>query len=164
MTARVNDELVDIVDDADRVIRTVPRRTMRRDNLQHRVVFIVVWSSTGAVLVHRRSDSKDVWPGFWDLAVGGVVAAGEWYDTAARRELNEELGIDADPVELGTGRYEDADVRLVGRVYRVVHDGPFTFADGEVVEGRFVSRDELPAMVERQRFVPDSVALVMPHL
>ena len=46
----------------------------------------------------------------------------------------------------------------------VVHDGPFTFADGEVVEGRFVSRDELPAMVERQRFVPDSVALVMPHL
>ena len=31
----------------------------------------------GRLLVHRRSDDKDLWPGRWDLAVGGVVAAGE---------------------------------------------------------------------------------------
>ena len=43
-------------------------------------------SSAGQLLVHRRSDAKDLWPGRWDVGVGGVVGAGEaWADAAAPR-------------------------------------------------------------------------------
>ncbi len=93
-------ELVDVVDDDDRVTATVTRAQMRAENLQHRSVGIAVLGTDGRLLVHRRADDKDVWPGRWDLAAGGVVAAGEEYAAAAVRELREEVGIDAGP---GTG-------------------------------------------------------------
>jgi isopentenyldiphosphate isomerase len=155
------DEPVDIVDEHDRVIATVPRRRMRAERLRHRAVFVVVTSTTGGVLVHRRSDAKDLWPGRWDLAVGGVVAAGESYDDAARRELGEEVGVIDVPLQpLSRGRFYDADVDLVARCYRVVADGPFRFVDGEVVEARWVDRAGLAAMLATTSFVPDSVALL----
>jgi 8-oxo-dGTP pyrophosphatase MutT (NUDIX family) len=161
---RAGDELVDIVDDDDRVVDTVPRRRMRAERLRHRAVFVVVASSAGQVLVQRRSDAKDLWPGWWDIGAGGVVAAGEDYDVAARRELFEELGIDAVPVALGGGRhaatYADTDVQLVARCYRVVHDGPVAFVDGEVAEARWVDRAAFEALAAHEPFVPDSVALL----
>jgi len=82
-------ELVDIVDDDDRVVATVTRAQMRAGRLQHRAVSIAVMSSDRRLLVHRRSDDKDLWPSMWDMAAGGVVAAGESYDAAAHRELAE---------------------------------------------------------------------------
>src|SRR4051794_16615855 len=94
---RAGDELVDVVDEGDRVIGTVPRRQMRAERLRHRAVFVAVFSSAGQVLVQRRSEAKDLWPGWWDIGAGGVVGSGEGFDAAARRELREELGIDAVP-------------------------------------------------------------------
>jgi 8-oxo-dGTP pyrophosphatase MutT (NUDIX family) len=138
---------------------------MRRENLRHRAVFVLVQSRDGRVLVHRRSDTKDVWPGWWDLAVGGVVGAGEAWDAAARREVAEELGVEgADLEPLASGAFEDGHVRLVGRVYRLVHDGPFRFVDGEVVEACFVSPGALRRLVTAEPFLPDSLALVLPHV
>ena len=158
-------ELVDIVDDNDRVIATVTRREMRAERLQHRAVFIVVMSSDGRLLVHRRSDDKDVWPGWWDIAVGGVVAAGETYDDAAVRELAEEVGVTGlVPHALGGGRYVDDTVALLGKCYRVDHNGPFQFDDGEVVEARWVSAGELAAMRIEHSFLPDSLELLLPLL
>jgi len=160
-------EAVDVVDEDDRILGTVPRSVMRTENLRHRATFIVVRSSCGEVLVHRRAEHKDVWPGRWDLAVGGVVRSGESWADATRRELAEEVGIEGDAVEIGRGRYRDDDVDLVARIHRIVDDGPFRFADGEVVEACFVSVDELGRRLHHERavpeaWVPDSVALVWP--
>lgn len=157
------DEPVDVIDERGRVIASVPRARMRAERLRHRAVFVVVTSSDGRLLVHRRSDDKDLWPGRWDLAVGGVVGAGEDVDVAARRELAEEIGVDAEPEPIGgDAAYADADVDLLARRYRVVHDGPFTFADGEVVEARLVDRAELDQLLRTESFVPDSLALLDP--
>lgn len=160
-------ELVDIVDEHDDVVAVVPRRRMRAERLRHRAVFIMVTTSDGRLLVHRRSEAKDLWPGWWDVAVGGVVAAGEHYDEAARRELAEEVGID-DPalpmMPIGSGAYADADVALIGRCYAVTWDGPLHFADGEVAEARFVHRAEFEWLRGEHRFLPDSLALLGGHI
>jgi len=161
----VVEELVDIVDDDDRVIATVTRREMRAERLLHRSVGIAVMSPDGRLLVHRRSDEKDLWPGRWDIAAGGVVMAGETYEQAARRELAEELSIvDGELQYLGAGRYVDDDVAEICRCYRLVHDGTFTFDDGEITEARWVTFAELDAMRSTHRFLPDSVALLLPLL
>ena len=161
-------ERVDLVDDDDRVLGVVSRAEMRAGRLLHRCVFVAVVHPDGRLLVHRRSEHKDVWPGWFDIAVGGVVASGEDYDTAARREVAEEVGLaDAAPVAIddGTPRlYRDDMVALLGRCYRVVHPGPFTFADGEVVEARWVDRVELADLLATERFLPDSLALLLPLL
>ena len=158
-------ELVDVVDDDDRVIATVTRGEMRARRLQHRAVSIAVIGSDGRLLVHRRAETKDVWPGMWDLAAGGVVAAGEGYEDAARREVAEELGIEVDEMtSLGEGRFADDAVTLIGHGYRYVHDGPFTFTDGEIAEVRWVDRAALDRLMAVERFVPDNVALLLPLL
>ncbi|MFZ4809880.1 MAG: NUDIX hydrolase [Ilumatobacteraceae bacterium] len=154
------DELVDVVDESDVIIATVTRREMRKTRLRHRAVFIAVTHPDGRILVHRRSDTKDLWPGWWDMAVGGVVAAGETYDDAARRELAEEIGVTGVvPEPVGGGRYDDDQVHLVGRCYRVTHAGPFSFNDGEVVETTWMTIEELRDAIARRPFLPDSVAL-----
>lgn len=165
MAASSAEEPVEVVDEQGRVVEVVTRRWMRAANLRHRAVFVAVLSSDGRLLVHRRSDAKDVWPGWWDVAVGGVVGAGETDDDAAVRELSEEMGITGvHPELLGAGRYEDESVRVMGRCYRVVHDGPYTFADGEVVEACLVDRAQLHEMLAGTDFLPDSVALLSPLL
>ena len=142
------DELVDVVDEHDRVVRVVTRGEMRSDRLRHRTVFIVVVNSSGDVLVHRRADHKDVWPGRWDLAAGGVLASGEGYDKGAGRELAEELDIVEVALErLGSGTYEDHDVAEIATVYRARWDGPVHFADVEVAEARWMTREELQRSV-----------------
>ena len=158
-------ERVDIVDDDDRVIATVSRAEMRARNLQHRAVSIAVLGSDGRLLVHRRAATKDVWAGMWDLAAGGVVAAGESYEKAAKRELAEELGITADQWELlGGGSFSDDTVAMIGRGFLVVHDGPFQFTDGEIEEVRWVDRPELETLLATESFVPDNMALLLPLL
>jgi 8-oxo-dGTP pyrophosphatase MutT (NUDIX family) len=159
------DELVDVVDVVDRVLGTVTRREMRAGRLRHRAVSVVVLHPDGRVLVHQRSRDKDLWPGWWDLAVGGVVGAGESYAEAARRELAEEVGVvDSVPELIGVGAYEDADVALIGRCYRAVTEGPFRFADGEVVAAEWALVADLTRLVGERPFVPDSRQMVLPLL
>lgn len=157
------DELVDVVDENDQVVGVVSRAEMRAGRLRHRTAFVLVVSSDGWVLVHRRSDAKDVWPGRWDLAAGGVLASGESYEDGAVRELAEELGITGVPLlALGHGRFESDEVAEVAAIYQVTWDGPVEFSDGEVAEARWVTPEELVAMVAQELFVPDSVDLVLP--
>ncbi len=164
MDGSPGDELVDVVDELDVVIATVTRREMRRDRLRHRAVAIAVLGSDGRLLVHRRADTKDVWPGLWDLAAGGVVAAGESYEDAAHRELSEELGVDGELEPLGRGAFEDDQVALVGCGFVCRHDGPFSFTDGEITEVRWVDASALGRLMATERFVPDNVTLLLPLL
>ncbi len=160
------DEPVEVVDPDGTVLRVVPRRVMRAERLMHRAVFVAVQHPDGRLLAHRRSEAKDIWPGWWDVAVGGVVAVGEAWDEAAVRELAEEVGVTGvAPEPLGGGTYVDDEVAILGRCYRVVHPGPFTFADGEVVEAEWVHLHQLapPADPDR-RYLPDSLALLLPLL
>jgi isopentenyldiphosphate isomerase len=160
-------ELVDVVDEHDAVIATVPRSVMRCDRLLHRAVYVIVFDPQGRLLIHRRSDRKDIWPGWWDIAIGGVVSAGESWEQAVRREVAEEIGIeiataagDAHPEPIGGGRYDDDHLSVLGRCYRIVIGGPVTFADGEIVEAEWVAPGALRDLLGERRFLPDSLALL----
>lgn len=147
------------------VLGMVSRAEMRARNLCHRAVFVAVQSEDGCLLVHRRSKSKDLWPDWWDITVGGVVVGDETYEVAALRELNEEIGIGGVLLEyLCDGNYRDSSVNLIGRCYRLRSNGPFICRDGEVEETRFVTPPQFVQMISRFQFVPDSMALVLPYL
>jgi isopentenyldiphosphate isomerase len=159
------EELVDVVDAEDRVLRQVSRAEMRRANLLHRAVYILVRNSGGELFVHQRTTTKDVYPGYWDVTVGGVVAAGEDYDTAARRELAEEIGAACDAIEpLFAVRYEDASTQLVGKAYLAWWDGPITLQATEVAHGSFVALDEAERITRAARCCPDGVVVLRRYL
>lgn len=159
-----DDDLIDVVDVDDTVIRQVTRAEMRRDGLRHRAVYVVVRTTGDGVVVHRRADWKDVYPGRWDLCFGGVLDAGEDWARAAARELAEEAGIEARMREVWRGTAEDDHAAVVGRVYETVHDGPYRCDDGEVVEVRVIPRGEVVAFLSDHDHCPDSAQLALPWL
>jgi isopentenyldiphosphate isomerase len=159
------EELVEEVDSLGTVLRLVTRRQMRAEALWHRAVFIAVRSSTGQLLIHRRAMTKDVWPGWWDVAVGGVVSPGESWEQAAERELAEELGVSGVALRpLGTGAYRDDEVKLVAACFEAITDGPFAFSDGEILETQWVALKDLLGQMSQNSFLPDSIALVLPRI
>lgn len=158
------EELVDVLDETGVVVSTVPRSVMRAENLLHRSVFIVVRNDVDELLVHRRAEWKDVWPGAWDIAVGGVVATGEAWELAAARELAEELGITGELQYLGEGRYADDSVSELARIYSVRSEGPFRLADEEITDVSWLPMADLRAWVSEHEVCPDSLALVLPRL
>src|SRR5215813_9467549 len=102
-----HDELVDVIDDAGRTVGVVTRREMRGRRLPHRCTYVLVFNARGELFVHLRTPTKDVYPSHWDVAAGGVLAAGESFDEGARREGMEELGVELALEPLFPFRYAD---------------------------------------------------------
>lgn len=158
-------ELIDVVDADDRVIGRATRGEMRAQNLRHRATYILVFNTHGQLFVHRRSATKDVYPSYYDVAVGGVVGAGESYDAGAQRELAEELGItSAAPRPILRFQYEDAGNRVNGRVYSCAYDGPLTLQTEEIVSGEWLDLDVVLERSRQHRFCPDGIEALLRYL
>jgi len=150
-------ELVDVVDEDDRLVDVVPRREVRARNLLHRCTYVLVRRPDGRVLVHRRTETKDVYPGAYDMFAGGVLASGESYGDGAARELDEELGIAGVPLTpLFRHRYSGRSGEAWGAVYEVTWDGPVTHQENEVAWSAWVTLDELDRMLAEREFCLDS--------
>jgi isopentenyldiphosphate isomerase len=151
------DELVDVVDEDDRVIATVTRRQLRARGLLHRCTYVLVRNRAGDVLVHRRTATKDVYPGAHDMFAGGVCAAGESYDDCAQREVAEELGVEGAELRfLFRHRYRGPDGQAWGAVYEVTWDGPLRPQASEVAWTAWVTPARLRQMLAELPFCPDS--------
>ena len=161
MTA-VDEGLLAVVDESGAVTGSAPRSVVRRDNLPHAVVAVLVRDSAGRIYVHRRTGSKDVFPDMHDCWVAGCVTAGEEPAAAAARELEEELGIRGTSLmPLGTQWYADESTRQVGHAFTTTYDGPITHQESEIAWGGWLTVDELRDRLADPDwpFVPDGRAL-----
>lgn len=142
---RISDELFDVVDQQDRVVRQAPRREVHAHGWLHRAVHVLVFNRAGEVFLQKRSMWKDLSPGLWDSSCSGHLDAGEGYDAAAWRELQEEIGLrlPQPPVRwLRVEACEDTGQEFVW-VYRVESEGPFTLCPEEIERGEWVAPAEL---------------------
>jgi len=150
----MSEEFFDLIDDATGKIigRAARRECHGNPNLLHRSVRVAVYHPDGhSLLLQKRSMNKDIFPGRWDMAVGGHVDSGETPDQAAVREMTEELGVQSVPPL--TKRFplkvrneiESENVQL----YSTVYGGPFKIQEQELSEIRFFSFDELRSLAEK---------------
>lgn len=127
------------VDEHDQPLGIVKREQVQRDGLITRCTYIFVFNSAGLLCMHQRTAHKRLYPGFWDLAAGGLVSAGETYLQGAMRELAEELGISGVPLQShGRFFFQSADSRLWGAVYSCRWDGPILMQPEEVMDLRWI--------------------------
>ena len=151
------DELVDVVDEDNALVGVVARSELRARNLWHRCTYVFVLNAAGELYVHRRTDTKDVYPGYLDVCAGGVNGAGESYEECARRELEEELGVPAAPTFRFLHRYEGPSGRVWGAAFDVEWAGAIRWQPAEVVWGAFVPMNDVDGMIAREPFCPDGL-------
>lgn len=155
------DEILDIVDEHDRVIGQAPRGEAYARGLRHRCAFILARDAAGRVFVHRRTATKLVFPSLYDMFVGGVVGAGESYDDAALREAEEELGVSGlpRPTYLFKFRYDDdGGHSWWSAVYEVRCELPVRPQVEEVAWHDFLTEEDLTARLGAWEWVPDGLA------
>jgi 8-oxo-dGTP pyrophosphatase MutT (NUDIX family) len=154
------DELLDVVDELDRVVGQATRREVRAGKLLHRFSSVLCRDPAGRLYVHRRTDDKDVYPGMYDMTAGGVLAAGETYLEGARRELAEELGVvGPEPRFLFRHRYRGRENPSWSALFEVTWDGPVHPQASEIAWGAFLTLDELAARLEEWPFCPDGLEI-----
>jgi 8-oxo-dGTP pyrophosphatase MutT (NUDIX family) len=95
-------EWVEMVTGTGHILGRVPRRLVHSFNLLHRGIgmFVtkdkptqIIGDDFPPLYVHRRTDTKRIFPSLYDMFVGGVSLAGEAAELTARREVAEELGL-----------------------------------------------------------------------
>lgn len=146
-----------LVDEDGRVIGKASRGECHNgSHLLHPVVHLHVFNSRGEVYLQKRPEWKDIQPGKWDTAVGGHIDYGETPEEALRREVREELGIEAfKPEPLGKYVFESQRERELVYVHKTIYDGPVRPSAEELDGGRFWTLQELRQAIGRQILTPN---------
>jgi isopentenyl-diphosphate Delta-isomerase len=152
----MSEEIFDVVDEADQVVGQAPRPVVHAQNLLHRAVSIFVLRIDGRLLLQLRSDSKDQYPGCYTSSASGHVDSGEDYESAAVRELREELSLEL-PIEYLAKFPGGPETAFeFTRLYQLVTDVEPTLDPEEIVSAEFLPLDEIASMIEQspEQFTP----------
>lgn len=122
----------------------------------HMVVHVCVFDSQGKMLIQQRQPFKHGWPNMWDVTVGGSATAGESSQTAAERELFEEIGYRLDlsgarphltvNFDVGFDDYYLAEAEVEIDKLQLQYE--------EVRQVKWASKEEILAMIDSGEFIP----------
>ncbi len=150
-------ELVDLYDENRIPLgKTAERSTSQTPGEYRAVVHVCVFDSRGRLLIQQRTMSKFIWPGRWDVSVGGGVDAGETSRQGAEREFREELGYSLDMKGLRPSLTVNFDGGF-DDFYILTKDlalEELTLQQEEVQAVRWAGVEELLAMVDAGIFIP----------
>ncbi|KAL8499554.1 hypothetical protein ACS0TY_022486 [Phlomoides rotata] len=150
------------------------RSDVHKDGDYHRAVHVWIFAErTQELLLQLRVESKDSWPGYWDISSAGHISAGDSSLVSARRELHEELGISLpkDAFELlfvfleesvlNDGKFinnEYEDVYLVTTIDPIPLEA-FTLQESEVSAVKYMHYEEYRSLLAKEdpSYVPYDV-------
>lgn len=90
--SRADERLVLVDGDGEQTGVDTRARCHAVDGLRHRAFSVYLFDGRGRLLIHKRHDSKPLWPGFWSNSCCSHPVEGERLEDAARRRVREELG------------------------------------------------------------------------
>ena len=104
------DELIDILDsDGNTTGKTCLKSVAHQNGYFHATVHIWFYTKNEKILLQKRAPTKKVFPNLWDISVAGHIGAGEKFENAALREVQEEIGLSLskdDLIKIGTRKHE----------------------------------------------------------
>ena len=135
-----SNELVDMVDSNKNRIAIVPRSIVHTCNILHRGIGMIVCQNAHIdpiiennnenmkisatthnqpmIYVHRRTDTKRIFPSLYDMFIGGVSLSGEESIVTAAREVAEELGLTQALTVIENNNHASDDLNSDGSILR----------------------------------------------
>lgn len=142
------DEIFDLVDLQDLVIGKVRRKDAHRDpTLVHRSIQVMIFDSSKRLLLQRRSQMKDLFPGYYCASASGHVVSGEDYAETAIRETEEELGLTLLLAYVGKELVHSIHETEMTALFLGRSDGPFVFHPIETEGGDFFALADLERQI-----------------
>ncbi len=147
-------ELVDVVNEFDEVIGTADKFDVYKKGLSNRIVHVfVVHPETGDIFIQKRGPLLRYLPDFYCTSAGGHVGAGESYEAAAGRELEEELGLTGELQLVEKFIYTCPETnpptkRFISLYIHYAKD-EISYSDGEVADGFFAPIEELVDLIKK---------------
>jgi isopentenyl-diphosphate Delta-isomerase len=151
--------LIDVLSETGlRTGETLPRAEIHRLGKRHRVVRLYLFNAQNELLLQRRAMTVDHAPNLYSISVLGHINAGEFSAQTVRREVEEELGIDASQLKIDFlfSHYQEAVLnetyidRQFNDIYVTRADldpAHIQFDSAEVAEIKFVPFDDFRAML-----------------
>lgn len=144
------EEIFIIVNKDDNIVDYKPRSITHKEGVLHRTVGVMVFNDKGEILLQKRSQHVDTYPGSYTISATGHVSKGETYEEAAQRELLEEIGISADQLKFEMKMVKDFPAHHeLQSFYSTIHNGPFKFPKQDVEKVEFVAIDKLPEYFDK---------------
>jgi isopentenyl-diphosphate delta-isomerase len=159
-----NEPLI-LVDESNRAVGAAPKQAIHLQGLLHRAFSIFMVDARGRILLQQRNPRKYHSGGLWANSCCGHPRPGERTVTAARRRLNEELGV-TDPLSFGFfARYRaDLDHGMQENELVYVYFGLLMSQakpdPAEIAGLEFLSLREISARIKQQ---PGAFAYWMKH-
>jgi isopentenyldiphosphate isomerase len=166
------DELIEIWDQTGKPTGTTALKSEAHKNgWFHPTIHLWLYTKNGQVLLQKRAQNKDTFPGLWDVSVAGHILAGETPVSSALREAKEELGLSLEAGNLEfMGRYTSEQKHpgeILDREFQYVYFAELptpleglkiNFEEVAAVELRSVLRlaEELWGLAAPGRYVPHS--------
>ena len=128
-------------------------KELLRQGEYHLVVHVWITDGSGNFLIQCRAKDKKLMPGEW-AAIGGSAVSGEKSETAAIRELHEEMGIKASEGQLKFIKRMIRKSSIID-IYAMksrVRAGRLKLQDDEVSDAKWVTAGRLKQMVSNGEF------------
>ena len=161
------DEIIDVLNEytGEKTGQTILKKEAHKNGTWHGSIHIlIVNSNCDKTLLQKRCETKDLYPNTWDIAVGGHISAGEDDLTAAKRELEEELGLDSSKYKLefvgktieklnNNGVISNEWVSIFV-LYADIDINSIVLQKEEVSEIKWCSKEELNSFIENTLIIP----------
>ena len=126
------------------------------------VVHVCIFNSRGEMLIQQRQPFKSSWSNMWDITVGGSAISGDTSQSAAEREVYEEIGykLSLDGIRPAlTINFEDGfdDMYLIKKDIEI---SDLYLQYEEVKAVKWASKEEILKLIDEEIFIPYNKSLI----
>ncbi len=121
----------------------------------HLAVKICIFNRQGEMLIQQRSNKKSDYPELWDLTACGSAVSGETSEIAAKRELEEEVGITIDgELKPFMTIYDKVCFFDIYILRKQVDIETLKLQEDEVKRVKWANKNEILNMIKNKEFIP----------
>lgn len=161
------DEIIDVLDGltGEKTGETISKKEAHKKGIWHGSIHILIIDKEhNKTLLQKRCEQKQLYPNTWDIAVGGHIGAGESDLISAKRELEEELGLNSADYEMkfvekvqeklnNNGVISNEYVSIFV-VYADININDIVLQEEEVSEIKWCTKEELNSFIKDEIIIP----------